>query len=379
VSRRSGQRAPRLAALESRLRPALVKLPASLAVRLYSRGRRSFLDTYTADPPWFHVEPPASLACTLWGLPFRSPLGNAAGVFKTGDGYTVVARQGAGFYLAGTTTATPRRGNRRAGIVAPFAPYPRSGAASNWLGLPNPGHQEVARKLAAVARVDGCPLAASVAADPLPELSTQRKLADLVAGLETYAAAGVDVLEMNESCPNTEADDDFAALLERLGYVAEHFLAHRRRPVPVIVKFSTDTEPAQVPQLLDALLDLGFDGVNFGNTSIAYGRLRASISPAELPLFDHFVKTFGGGVSGRPLREGSLALVETAVRHLERNRLAREFHVVRTGGVESAGDVAASLAAGASLVQWYSGYFEAFARHGHRVYAHLYDGLPVEP
>jgi hypothetical protein len=49
----------------------------------------------------------------------------------------VAARQGAGGWLAGSTTARPRAGN----AGTPFVPYPRSGAASNWLGLPNPGHR----------------------------------------------------------------------------------------------------------------------------------------------------------------------------------------------------------------------------------------------
>ena len=357
----------------------MTRLPPKAAVQIYSRGRRAFVESFARALPKASVEPPPELATTLWGVRFRSPLANAAGMFKTGEGYATVAAQGAGAHLVGTTTAKPRRGNRKRGVPLPFAPYPRSGAASNWLGLPNPGHAAVARVVAGVRRVDGCPLGASLAVDPDPATPTAQKLEDLVVGLHAYARAGVDFVEINESCPNTEAaggdrGDAFQQMVQRLAHVSSRFLQAAARP-PVIVKFSTDTDPRRVAELLAVLLDLGFDGVNFGNTSTAYGRLREHIADADRPLYDHFTAVYGGGVSGRPLRQDSLQLVRVARRYLDARTAEREFHVVRTGGVETAADVRASLDAGASLVQWYSGYFEAFAHHRHAVYARLYEQL----
>ena len=361
--------------LDARLRPCLVRFPAPWVVRFYSQGRSAFLKAYEAGrPPW--VEVPKSLSRELWGIKFRSPILNAAGMFKSGGGYGVVSRQGAGAFLSGTTTATPRTGNQKDGFTHPFAPYPRSGAASNWLGLPNPGHAEVASRLHGLTRVEGCPLGASLGADPAPEIEARQKLEDLVSGLRAYEDAGMDFLEINESCPNTEAGGaSFDDMIDRLAFVAEHFLEQRRRFLPVVVKFSNDTEPAQLPRLIDTLINLGFDGVNFGNTSVRYDAVRQGLDPAERGLFDFFTRSFGGGVSGRPLKESSLALVRFAAEHLANLALDREFHIIRTGGVENADDVRRSLDAGASLVQWYTGYFEAFAHHGHGLYAHLYDQL----
>ncbi len=361
--------ASRLASWEERLRPLAVSLPPAVAVAIYTRGRRAFLKRFAGESPPPVAVPPR-LARTLWGLSFRSPLGNAAGLFKQGEGYDLVARQGAGSYLAGTTTGQPRMGNARAGVRLPFVPYPRSGAASNWLGLPNDGHRAVAARLARLERRPGCPIGASLA------VAGEEAPATLLDGLAAYRDAGVDFLEINESCPNTgEASPAWSALRTRLEAVAEGFLVRRDRPLPVIVKFSCDTEPAELPPLLDSLLELGFDGANFGNTSTAYDRHTWAIAPAERRLYRHFTSTFGGGISGRPLALGSLTLIEAARRHLEDRAPVREFHLVRTGGVESAADVTASLAAGASLVQWYTGYFASFARSGHRVYAALYDRL----
>ncbi len=53
----------------------------------------------------------------------------------------------------------------------------------------------------------------------------------------------------------------------------------------------------------------------------------------------------------------------------------RELRVVRTGGVETGVDLAASEAAGAPLSGWFTGYFEGFARHGHSVYRAVYEGM----
>ena len=365
-----------MARLEAGFRPFLTRLPPSLAVRLYSRGRGVFLPRLAATPPRQAFVPSAELAITLWGVKFRSPILNAAGMFKNGEGYALVARQGAGAYLAGTTTGRERFGNVRAGIKTPFAPYPRSHAASNWLGLPNPGHRAVAKILAGLERIEACPIGASLSADPDPELAVEQKLEALLAGMRLYDEAGVDFLEMNESCPNTEAGaEDFGHLAARLRHLSAEFLAKRRRPLPVVVKFSNDTEIAQVEKLVGLLLELGYDGVNFGNTSTAYAAVAPAIDPRDRPLYDYFTSTFGGGLSGRPLRERSLALCREAVRVVHERAPSREFHVLRTGGIESAEDLHASAAVGVQLNQWYSAYFERFAADGHGVYRRLYAEL----
>jgi len=206
-----------------------------------------------------------------------------------------------------------------------------------------------------------------------PDYQGEEKLEYLVKGMKLYEQAGVDFLEINESCPNTShgkpQDDD---LSNRLRHLKENFLDQRERKLPVIVKFSNDTETEQVPELMDLLFELGYDGVNFGNTSTKYEERKKMISSDEHKLYETFIETYGGGVSGRPLAESSFLLAAIAVQQVKEKSPSQEFHVIRTGGTESWEDIAQSEAAGISLNQWYTGYFENFSQQGHKVYEKLF-------
>ncbi len=366
-----------LARLEAIVRPYLTrKLAPQQATKLYSKGRKSFLSTLTSETAEAY-SPPEHLQRTLWGLTFRSPIMNAAGMFKNGEGYYLMHEQGAAGFLGGTTTWNPRVGNEKEGIQTPFVPYPESGAASNWLGLPNNGDKEVCINYIGIGKKDGFPLGHSVMRSP--DLSVSEGMEKLVQAMIMYEQAGVDWLEINESCPNTghgKGDDlkEERMLVDRLSYIEGCFLKRRKgnNSIPVVVKFSNDTPIQRVPFIMDVLPAFGFDGVNFGNTSTAYRDLRNSIVPEERRLYDYFTTTFGGGVSGRPLKGRSLLLAVAAVQYLREHPPEREFQVIRTGGIETWEDIVDSEKAGISMNQWFTGYFAQFAEHGHKVYQTLY-------
>jgi dihydroorotate dehydrogenase len=367
-------RADTLSGLDSKIRPLVTKLPPKAVVAIYSKGRSVFLNKHNKELPGEKYEPPKHLKRVLWGIEFRSPIMNAAGMFKNGEGYETVAAQGAGAYLSGTTTYNPWAGNTINGIRWPVAPYPLSHAASNKLGLPNEGDQVIYVKMWRLKRISGCPIGISVMTSP--DLKGDEGLSTLVKGMRLYEEAGVDFIELNVSCPNAgHGRLQIDALPQMFLYVKRNFLDSRQRGLPVIVKFSTDTNPDQVPDILNLLFNCGFDGVNFGNTSTDYAKRREMIEESERKLFDYFTSKFGGGVSGAPLREDSLMLCSAAVRHVRLSKPMHEFHVIRTGGVSSAEDIMESERIGVSLNQWYTGYFENFARYGHGTYAHIYREL----
>ena len=230
-----------LSRLERQIRPLVNRLPMTVVTRVFSTGRTTFVNKLVKDRPKKRtIKHPGVDA---WNLHFNLPIWNAAGMFKKGEGYEMVARQGAGAYVAGTTTSRPRTGNKRNGILWPSVPYAKSHAASNWLGLPNEGHRVVAHKLSGVEKIHGCPLGISVSTEPGLEESVA--LEELLTGLFLYYNAGVDYIEINESCPNVPGHKDGNLLsndlIHRLEYISKHFLARRERPLPVVVKFSVDT------------------------------------------------------------------------------------------------------------------------------------------
>jgi len=362
-------KATTLAKWESKIRPFITKIPPEIVVSRYSKGRLDFLDELKKEIPSEDYNPPENLSRVLWGIKFCSPIMNAAGMFKNGECYELVAKQGAGGYLGGTSTWNSRKGNEKEGVYLPFVPYSRSHSASNYLGLPNDGDETNSRRVQK--RINGCPFGWSTMGSP--DLQGKEKLEYLVKGMKLYERNEIDFIEINESCPNTQhgkpQDDDLA---NRLKYVKENFLDQRKRVLPVIVKFSNDTQVEQIPSLLDLLFELGYDGVNFGNSSTNYAKMREMINKSERKLFDYFTKTFGGGFTGEPLKEMSLELASRAVEYVKDGPPKQEFHVIRTGGISEWKDIKDSERAGILLNQWFTGYFEKFAEQGHDVYKNLF-------
>jgi dihydroorotate dehydrogenase len=343
-----------------------------LACFVYSYGRKFFLKKLIEERPE-QVELPAELAREFWGIKFRSPLFNAAGMFKDGKGYELACLQGAGAFLAGTVTPEPRKGNACKGVRHPFLPFPLSVSSSNWMGLPNPGLKAVLNVLKTIEKKPGVPLGLSLASD-----------SDSLSDLETFVRAlyrvedsNIDFIEINESCPNVQhSGRDYSSLDEkfvaRMEYIAKNFLRERKRNLPVIVKLSNDFAIEFVPNLIDLLLELGYDGLNFGNTSTNYKEISDLINPAEKNAYDFFVSNFGGGVSGIPLKHRSYALTEAAGKYLRTKSLRGEFHIIRTGGITSYKDIQHSQSVGVSLFQWFTGYFAYFEKFGHRLYKEFF-------
>lgn len=371
-------KATTLARWERKIRPFVTHFfPLKYVVRKYSEGRLTFLERLEKEAPEIEpVDVPAGLERVLWGVTFRSPIMNAAGIDKNGALYDMFARQGAGGYIAGTTTARVREGNTKEGIRLPFVPLPRSHMAINWLGLPNESHYRVAGRLQDIVRVKGCPIGVSLMESP--DDHSEEKFSGLIQGMKLYERSGVDFLEVNVSCPNTsEGPTAEGALYKTLRYIKEHFLDsrsldERSRPIPVVVKFSNDTLFFEVKVLLDQLFECGFDGVNFGNTSKRYDNIQKTVDLREKKLFDYFTKTFGGGVSGESLRGQSIGLCNEAVRYVRAGPPLQEFHIIRTGGIKSVHDILESDSVGVSMNQWFTGYFEQFAHQGHSVYERMY-------
>ncbi len=352
-----------LARLEHRLRPVIAGLSPGVQTRIFSAGRRHFLELLAHESVPFQ-EPRKSLERKLWGVSYQGPLMWGAGVDKAGKLYHVSASQGAAAHMVGTTTNESWPGNTKEGIRNPFVPLSTSGNALNFLGLPNEGHAVVAGRVLGYRRRKSCPIWASVMETPDKSLSYEAKRDGVLAGFRAYESARVQVIERNKSCPNTaHAQGDFKKDLQ---YESERFV--RESLIPVGVKLSIDTKVEDVPAVLDVLFELGYKFVNFGNSSTDYTRARKELSAGEKEVFGFFTQRFGGGFTGRALKDKSLELCARAVEYVKAGPPSCEFHVVRTGGIESGKDLIESDQAGVSMNQWVTGYWGNFGKYGHRVY-----------
>jgi len=276
---------------------------------------------------------------TVAGLVFPNRVGLAAGLDKNGRCIDAFGAMGFGSIEVGTVTPLAQPGN----------PKPRmfrlvdSQALINRMGFNNDGSASVAARLAA--RNPAFPTTLGVNIGKNAATPIERATDDYLAGLAgVYPHA--DYVTINVSSPNTKdlrslqtdaaLDALLAALVARRGELA---VEHARR-VPMFVKVAPDLEPKEIDAIADALLRHGIDGVIATNTTVARdgvaGRRHADES---------------GGLSGAPLRERSDRVIARL-----RCALGTGVPIIGVGGVMSADDARAKRAAGADLVQLYTGF-----------------------
>lgn len=344
-------------------------LPCFMVVKYHSLARKYFLASFLKNTPQFKFTPNKNYHKKLWNLTFQLPLMNSAGMFKSGEGYDLVSAIGAGAYVGGTSTYLPRLGNYKLKIKHPVLMLAKSHSAINFLGLPNLGDEILAKKIITKHKSNQCPIGWSITRSP--EIDEQQSLDNLIKSLWLYHNnTQIDFIELNESCPNilTNLNKENSNLANRLQYIAKHFLKKRERNLPVIVKFSNDLAINNLLNILEPLLIYQFDGVILGNTSTNYLKIRPNIAISEQKLFDYFTNNFGGGVSGQVLKEQSLALCSYAVSIIKKLKPNHEFHVIRSGGIDSWDDIIQSNNAGIALNQWYTGFFNNYLQFENNIY-----------
>ncbi|MGJ7492390.1 quinone-dependent dihydroorotate dehydrogenase [Variovorax sp. ZT4R33] len=281
---------------------------------------------------------------TLAGLRFPNRVGLAAGLDKNARCIDAFAAMGFGFVEVGTVTPKAQPGNARPRIFR----LPERQALINRLGFNNEGLEafigNVQRARFRSGRGGRAPMLLGLNIGKNASTPIERATDDYLLCLDgVYPHA--DYVVVNISSPNTanlrslQSDEALDALLAAIVARREALSTRHGRRVPVFLKIAPDLNEAQVQVIAAALQRHGMDGVVATNTTLS----REAV--AGLP---HAQET--GGLSGAPVLETSNRVIAQL-----RAALGPSFPIIGVGGVLSGADAQAKLAAGADVVQIYTG------------------------
>ncbi|PSJ47826.1 quinone-dependent dihydroorotate dehydrogenase [Zobellella endophytica] len=273
----------------------------------------------------------------LMGLTFSNPVGLAAGLDKDGDCIDAFAAMGFGFIEIGTVTPRPQAGNDKPRL---FRVKPAEGII-NRMGFNNKGIDNLIENVKQ-SRYQGI-LGINIGKNKDTPIE-HGKDDYLICMEKSYAHASY--ITVNISSPNTpdlrslQYGDALDDLLSALKQKQQQLAEQQGKYVPLVVKIAPDLSPSEIEQIADSLIRFNIDGVIATNTTL----------DREL-IFDLPHAHEAGGLSGRPVQgKSTLVIRELAA------RLDNKVPIIGVGGIDSLTAAREKMAAGASLVQIYSGF-----------------------
>jgi dihydroorotate dehydrogenase len=277
---------------------------------------------------------------TVAGLRFPNRVGLAAGLDKNGRCIDGLGAMGFGFIEVGTVTPLAQAGNPRPRMFR----LPAARALINRMGFNNQGLQTFvenvsrAREFKAAGGILGLNIGKN-AATPI-----ERAADDYLAGLDgVYPHA--DYVAVNISSPNTrnlralQDDSALEALLQALQQRRARLASRLGRKVPMFVKIAPDLDDTQLADIAAVLRRQGVEGVIATNTTIARDAVQGLAHAGET-----------GGLSGAPVLQPANRVIAAL-----RAELGSAYPIIGVGGVLSGDDARSKRAAGADLVQIYTG------------------------
>ena len=279
---------------------------------------------------------PAPLPTRVFGIDFPNPVGLAAGLDKNAAHIDALAALGFGFIEVGTVTPRPQPGNPKPRMFR----LPEHEAVINRLGFNNGGVDALLRNVEK-AKFSGV-LGINIGKNK--DTPNERAVDDYLYCLDrVYARASY--VTVNISSPNTQGLRDLQeeeALKRFLGRVRERqelLAAEHGKRTPMLLKIAPDLREEAMDAIAEVVLAAGMDGLICTNTTVARDAVAGDRHAGE-----------AGGLSGRPVFARSTAVLRGMAQ-----RLGGKLPLVGVGGILDGSDAVAKIAAGASLVQCYTG------------------------
>jgi dihydroorotate dehydrogenase len=268
-------------------------------------------------------------------------VGLAAGFDKDGVALRSLSALGFGFIEAGTVTYHPQPGNPKPRLFR----LEKDQALINRAGFNNSGAAAFARRVAE--NQPDCILGVSIGKSKITPIEDASN--DYLESLDlVYPVA--DYIAINVSSPNTpqlrelQRADQLESLLTNLQSRSRELEKKhaRTRRMPLLVKLSPDLEQQELELIVDVVGRLNVDGLIATNTTVSRIGLETELGR---------VREIGdGGLSGLPLRDRATQMIATLYQLTK-----GQIPLIGVGGIFTAEDAWEKVAAGASLVQLYTG------------------------
>lgn len=270
-----------------------------------------------------------------FGLKFANPFGIAAGFDKNAVVANQLAALGFGFIEVGTVTFHSQPGNEKPRLFR----LQKDQALINRAGFNNEGTAKAVERLKKSR--PNCVLGVNIGKSKI--VPNEEATEDYLKSFE-LAHEVADYVAVNVSSPNTpnlrelqKAD----ALEELLGALQKRNVEKSSKPL--LVKIAPDLSEAEIEAVVDICLRLNLAGIIATNTTIKRDGLRTDKSEIE--------KIGQGGLSGKPLRASSNEVIKKIYQYSK-----GELPIVGVGGIFTPADAFEKIAAGACLIQSYTGF-----------------------
>ena len=274
-----------------------------------------------------------SLVRNVFGLRFPNPIGLAAGFDKDAMLYHELANFGFGFIEIGTVTPKPQGGNSKPRLFR----LKKDKGIINRMGFNNQGVAAAAKRLK---KNKGVLIGGNIGKNKnTPNNQAQE---DYLICFDTLFDV-VDYFVVNVSSPNTPNLRDLQEKepLTKLLNVLQKRNNENPLRKPILLKIAPDLSNSQLDDIIEIVADTKIDGVIATNTTLSRAGLKS----------DNKLTVQTGGLSGKPLTKRSTEVIS----YLHTNSNAA-FPIIGVGGIHTPEDVQEKLAAGASLVQLYTGF-----------------------
>ncbi|RUR18820.1 quinone-dependent dihydroorotate dehydrogenase [Legionella sp. km535] len=270
------------------------------------------------------------------GLQFPHQVGLAAGLDKNGTHLDGLAKLGFSFIEVGTVTPRPQPGNPKPRLFR----LPEAQAIINRMGFNNLGVDALVThvKKAQYKGILGINIGKNKDTSLADAANDYCYCLQKVYGHASYVT-------INISSPNTpdlrelQKGDYLTQLLSQLQNEQLKLEEQHQRHVPLVVKVSPDEDDETLKLMTEVILSHGIEGIIATNTTCSRDGVK------NLPYGDE-----QGGLSGRPVEE-----LSTRCLALLKKYAGDAITLIGAGGINSADSAQKKIAAGATLVQIYSG------------------------